>query len=176
MVGITPETLHQWLSQGRRDVANGSHYTKEARVLIAIQWAESEFQRRQLQTIKRCSEGGVILVPLRNADGSPVLDENGQPRMREVHERAKWEAAAWTLERRFADQYGKRNEINVNHTEGRNNATLSSDQPDQIINLYEQARALLEAARELAKERARCRLEAQDPPALNPPEDEGDDR
>jgi hypothetical protein len=142
LVRISPETLHEWLTQGRRDLAKGNHNTKEARALIAVEWAESEFQRRQIQMIQRSGQGGMVQVPVHQADGTPVLDNNGQPVMREVFLKPRWDAAAWSLERRFPDSYGKRDEVTV-HTDSRPGSTLSSEEPDKVISLYEQARALL---------------------------------
>lgn len=155
---IQYSTFNDWITAGRRDLSRG-YASKEAKLLVAIEAAEALCQDRLIKRIQQAGEGGIVRVPVRQPDGSPVLDKQGQPVTTEQFIRPRWEAAAWTLERRFPDSYGKRNEVNVTHNDSRPRSTLSSEEPDKVISLYEQARALLEAAREMAKERARRRLE-----------------
>jgi len=168
---IAPSTLYVLLNTGRRDLARGNP-SKEAKLLCVVESAEAEFQQQMINCVRRCGEGGIIQVPVRQADGSPVLDADGQPQMREVYQKPRWEASAWALERRFAETWGKKSELAVTHTERAAAREELDNDPGAVITLYQQAKALLQAAEDLQAERARKRAEQQAQLAIVPPEDD----
>jgi hypothetical protein len=92
--GITRQTLHTWLDDGRAQLEHLAEHTDgedptsfplEAGLVLLLDAAQAEFGVELLDTIKSAS-----------------------PR--------EWQAAAWLLERVFPDEYAKRQRVDHTHT------------------------------------------------------------
>lgn len=71
-----------------------------------IKKAIAEAEVRDIATIDGAAHGKKG-IPLRNADGSLVFDNNGKPVWEQYPVKGDWKAAAWKLERRFKSKWGQ---------------------------------------------------------------------
>jgi transposase-like protein len=169
--GVRPNTLYEWIRRGGHAIARGDVNDRHARLVMAMEQAEGEAQARLVGRVWELGAGGMIEVPLLDESKRPVLDEEGKPVTQIIYEKPRWEALAWLLERRFPQDFGRHQGITVTRQERPATENLT-DEPGKVITLYQQARALLEAAEQLQAERARKRLEAQAQVLIPPVKDE----
>jgi hypothetical protein len=84
--GISKDTYYAWMRRGRTE-PKGKFYN----FLKAIRKAESIAETAYLEQIRKAATG----------------EETGKP---------VWQAAAWYLERRYPDSWGRRDRVDLNHS------------------------------------------------------------
>lgn len=127
--GLSKDTLYRWLKRGAR--AQGGAYRQFADdVAAALAVAEA----RDVATIDRAADGyDVVRIKETVEDGRVAAVET--VRTREF----AWQAAAWRLERKFPDRWGRRDQMRadvrtqgtVTHA-GRVETEVTVDDPDRL--------------------------------------------
>lgn len=84
--GISKDTYYYWMRRGRKE-KEGRYYN----FLKAIKKAESIAETVYLEQVRKAATG----------------EETGKP---------VWQAAAWYLERRYPDSWGRRDRVDLNHS------------------------------------------------------------
>lgn len=101
LAGVNPRTLYQWLQTGAADEEAGNTTTIHARFVQALRAAEAEAEDTMLEVIRLSAVGRRILA----------YDEEGEEL--DVNIAPDWRAAAFYLERRYPNKYGRRDKVTV---------------------------------------------------------------
>jgi hypothetical protein len=117
-VGVDVVTVRRWLKRGARELARlekpGQRPRKKeaacAEFCTAVKRALAEGEIAAAGTIKKASQAGVRplrvkRVTVARPDGTTTTTEET------VYADAQWTAAAWLLERRFPDRWGRRDSV-----------------------------------------------------------------
>lgn len=112
--GIRNQTLHNWIRKGRRDLAPHSKEakpkpnTREAKFVRQLDKAMALAELMDLATISHFAQGHEVekttVTKTVNAEGKTVEEKTAK----ETRQRREWQAAAWRLERKFPERYGRR--------------------------------------------------------------------
>lgn len=103
--GIARETFYLWVNSGKKDISEGKN-TKRAQLVLGIRKAEADKAEKLLNIIEQAAMSDV----------------------------KHWTAAAWLLERRYKEEYSKREEINQHHS-GSVGSTSAAEIDDRIKQL-----------------------------------------
>ena len=123
LAGVTTETIRAWCRRGAR-ARSGPYRAFAERILKAS--AEFESQMVGSAAIAAAGQRGT----LRNADGTPQLDKEGNPIIGWIIS-PDWRAALRLLEVRFPDKYGRRDPSQ------RKSAALVAQETDDPIAIEE---------------------------------------
>src|SRR5262249_51728874 len=98
--GIGAGTLRAWCARGRK--AGRGPYRA---FLLAVRKAEAQAVVRNVLTVQRAAQGGQVIerTTTTGRDGSSVVREKIAP--------PQWKAAAWWLERRCPEDFGRHTEL-----------------------------------------------------------------
>lgn len=102
LVPVNVRTLYRWLSNGHKH-ENGL----QSQLSQAIEKAEAEFEAEAILRVRQSSIGGEIIArkTTTRKDGAIVVEE--------TYTRPEWTAAAWLLERKYPDRWGRRERIDL---------------------------------------------------------------
>ena len=108
--GICKDTFYRWLKEGAR--------TKEdnlfKKLTDALWVAQAESEMRDLYIIDKAAQGSPDILA-RDEHGNLLLDSNGYPMIQEYGMPPNWKAAAWRLERRHPNHWGRKSQIQQEH-------------------------------------------------------------
>lgn len=107
IAGISKVTLYQWLKTGAKDSEDGKGGTLAAGFLNAVEKAMAESEVRDLMVIQQAAEKGV------------------------------WQAAAWRLERKYPDKWGRRR-VELTGKEGGAIKVATAFSPEQLRRMAEE--------------------------------------
>ena len=110
--GIGPTTLHRWLNQANIDGDDGAPFREFRDTLLRARAEGAAKLARQI-----VKAGGRRLKSeeaMADARGGPLLDEDGNILYKRVWE-DDWKALAFVLERSWAQEWGKRTTVAVEH-------------------------------------------------------------
>ena len=99
LAGISHKTVYQWMAQGKDPMAHPSHYIFRKRV----KRIQAQIEQESLDIIRAAQKGGAKIVDTSISFGS----KGTEIRRRTKTLAPSWGAAAWFLERRYRDHYGK---------------------------------------------------------------------
>jgi transposase len=88
LVGVPKRTFHTWMTNGKKDLRAGEQ-TAFAMFAVEVEGAMAEAKHQAVSAVLRAAE-------------NPAF----------------WQAGAWFLERRYPDEYGKQDRLNLNHSGG----------------------------------------------------------
>lgn len=113
--GVTYRSYRSWILRGQRaEAANKiKKLSADSPEVLFLQF---------FQAVKKAEADseGVLLERIRNASKEP----------------SKWQAAAWMLERRWPEKYGRRDRVAMEHTSpGRNVVAVELSAADELIEL-----------------------------------------
>ena len=122
--GIDKATLHRWLKRGRAEMDRIASQGKGK-----IKRSEQPFVDFCNSVEKALSEGEVRdLIIISNAAKSD------------------WKAAAWKLERKFPDKWGRKERVDANlHHSGKDGGPIQHEQNINLANLSDEELSLLES-------------------------------
>lgn len=121
--GLAKKTFYNWLQKGAR--AKGGEYHEFA---AAVEKAMGEAEARDLLTIDKAAQGYDVTVVKETVSNGVVID-------REVKNsrRFDWQAAAWRLERKFPDRWGRRERVEHSGPGGK---PIQSETKDTKVLIY----------------------------------------
>lgn len=102
VLGIDAQTVYEWLARGE-----GRHSQRPAAPIYAefaerIRRAEAQNEAAKLDILTRAGEGGIVLTE------RTITFKDGREVHEKVYSKPEWQAAAWYLERKYPDRYGRR--------------------------------------------------------------------
>jgi hypothetical protein len=100
--GIADRTLRRWLAKASNDPAMASF-------LSAIKKAERDAEAKNVRIILAACEGGQVLD--RKTTTHTKRDGTTETEVTEKYSQGQWQAAAWWLERKFPESWGKDAEL-----------------------------------------------------------------
>lgn len=117
--GISTSAYQAWLTRAdtetaRRDThtdtpdPNPDHRDREEGFVAfaaAVRKARADAKLRNVALIQRAAQGGAVL------ERRTVTHPDGRVEVTEKLARPEWTAAAWTLERTYTDEFGRRNRV-----------------------------------------------------------------
>jgi len=114
--GIRRATIYEWVREGQRLIKGGAKRpTPRQRELMAlaeeIDRAQAEAEARDLMVIDRAAQPHDVVREVVTVDKDGKAEKRTE-RTREFH----WQAAAWRLERRYPERYGRRDRLDVETT------------------------------------------------------------
>lgn len=106
--GVSKDTFYRWLRLAVNDSENGLY--KALSYAIERAWAEAEM--KDIEAITKAVEGTPDQLAI-DDNGNVITDVNGLPVVAQYGQSPNWRAAAWRLERKFPDRWGRRTKIEV---------------------------------------------------------------
>ena len=105
--GVGESTFYGWLQRGEREKSGRHREFSES-----VKKAEQDAVITNVTLIQRAAQGGEVIerVTVRRPDGSEVTTEKKTI--------PQWTAAAWWLERKFPDDWGRRERIDHRTPDG----------------------------------------------------------
>lgn len=117
LVGVSPTSVRRWVNAGQHDLDNGRD-TANAEFAYRVTQAMAEAKRTRINALNRAAE-------------NPAF----------------WAAAAWWLERRYPQEFGRQDRVNMNLTGNLNlgkaaGIEVSEDEADAIRNVLARVGAI----------------------------------
>ncbi len=103
--GITHATMLTWLHKGEA-AKQGKHFE----FLEAIREAEKDAEMGRVATILRASIGGELI-----SRTTTMNQKTGVVKVEETYTRPEWTAAAWGLERKNPNAWGRRDRLTIEY-------------------------------------------------------------
>lgn len=127
--GIPERTFYRWMAQGRA-ATSGIYWQFQQ----DVEKADADFETDTADTIKRVSLGQYVvkrrITTVKGKDGvrhTTIEEEMGRP---------EWTAAAWLLERKFNERWGRRDRLEIEATlreEANRIAAERGLDPDKVL-------------------------------------------
>jgi transposase len=133
--GISKQTLYRWLRRGARS-RSGLH----REFVDAVEKALAQAEVRDVATIARAASGYDVVKTI-DVTGGDGKNRTTTERTREF----AWQAAAWRLERKHPDRWGRRVQLTgeVDHAHKHEGTVLMvGGTPDQYVAALRRARGL----------------------------------
>lgn len=106
--GISKDTFYRWLRMAANDNEKGLY--KSLSYAIERAWAEAEM--KDVEAITRAVEGFPDQLAV-DENGKVIIDAKGYPVVAQYGLPPNWKAAAWRLERKFPDRWGRRSKVDL---------------------------------------------------------------
>ncbi len=106
-VGIRPNTFYQWMERGRKAISEGDSKSIYAQFLGELKEAEAQAETVAMAVIQGAAFGGYLLSE------STVEKRDGTIVSTKTWSKPEWTAAAWYLERKYPDRFGRRDRLDM---------------------------------------------------------------
>lgn len=106
--GISKDTFYRWLRMAAKDSEKGPY--KALSYAIEKAWAEAEM--KDVEAITKAVEGTPDKLAV-DDDAKIITDVRGLPVVAEYGLPPNWKAAAWRLERKFPDRWGRKSKVEL---------------------------------------------------------------
>lgn len=104
--GISKDTFYRWLRMATKDSEKGLY--RALSYAIEKAWAEAEM--KDIEAITKAVEGTPDQLAV-DEDGKVITDVNGLPVVAQYGLPPNWRAAAWRLERKFPQRWGRKTKL-----------------------------------------------------------------
>lgn len=106
--GISKDSFYRWLRMANTDSENGLY--RALSYAIERAWAEAEM--KDVEAITKAVEGSPDQLAI-DENGRVITDAHGYPVVAQYGLPPNWRAAAWRLERKFPDKWGRKTKVEI---------------------------------------------------------------
>lgn len=103
--GVKPHNYYYWMQKGRQAISEQNYEDQYAIFVYAIKNAEAKAQAESIIRIRAASRGGELVRE------TTVTRPNGTAVTTREYSRPDWTSAAWYLERKYPDLWGRRERV-----------------------------------------------------------------
>ncbi len=103
LAGIHASTLNTWIAKGKEGYESGDKSNPYAVIYVAIKEAEATLERELMEAVQRAAKDSILYKEVVDEKKEDRFGKSKSTKTATRVRTPQWQAAAWLLERKFAD-------------------------------------------------------------------------